>query len=67
MNTPIKTIDKIEIISRHTVQVREATTFNNDGILATNYSRRVIVAGSNYSNEPDFIKNLCDLIFSGIA
>ena len=53
--------DKIEVVGEYkTVQVRTATIVKEDDVeLTRSFSRRVIEAGDNYSNESTEVQAIC--------
>ena len=55
-------IDKIEVIENGTVQVRQATRIMEDGVqLSQSFHRWTIAPGQNYSDQPDKVKEICQV------
>ena len=56
--------DKIEIVGDFkTVQIRTATVIKEDGVeLSRTFSRHMIIAGQDYSDQSDQVKKICDAV-----
>lgn len=56
-------IDKIEIVNKYCVQVRQKTTIlENDNEISSTFSRWVITPGSDYSNEEHRVQSICKVL-----
>lgn len=58
-----QSVDLVEITSMGVVQVRLATVITDDGVaLPVQHSRYCIVPGEDYSNEPDRVRKICEIV-----
>jgi hypothetical protein len=58
-------IDKIEILDGGTIAVREATIiFKDTTQLVTTYKRWTLEPGQDISNQPDNVKNVCNVTWT---
>jgi predicted transcriptional regulator len=56
-------IDLVEITESGHVQVRKATRILEDGVvISSSFHRHVIAPGDDYSNEPDKVKGICEVV-----
>ena len=56
----IKVIDRIEVLERGEVLVREATrVFKGADLISTNYHRSTILPGQNFSSQPSNVQAIC--------
>ena len=56
-------IDQIEIVANGSVQVRQATKIFENGMeLSKSYHRWVITPGQDYSDQPEKVKAICQVI-----
>ena len=57
----ITKVDKVEVVGDyHHVQVRTATIIMDDGVeISRSFHRHVIPPGGDYSNEEQFVQNVC--------
>lgn len=60
----IITQDKIEIVGPYkAVQVRTCTKVMEDGVeISSGYSRHIVLAGSDYSNESPEVRAICAVV-----
>ena len=59
LNQQIK-IDRIEVVSNRTIQVRQATIITEDGKqLSRTYHRWCIAPSQDYSDQEDKVKDIC--------
>jgi hypothetical protein len=60
--TEVKVIDKIEVLERGEVLVREATrVYKGDELISTNYHRWSILPGQDYSLQLEKVKAVCSV------
>ena len=56
-------INSVEVNALAVVQVQVATTISDDGMaMPTQYSRYCIVPGADYSNEPEKVRAICEVV-----
>lgn len=65
MLTETKAIDRIEVVSNATIQVRECTTIERDGVeIAKSYHRWSFAPGSDVSAMPRSVQDIATLVWT---
>lgn len=56
-------VDMVEVTEGNAVQVRVATRILEDGeIISQSFHRYVVMPGDDYSDKPERVKQICDVV-----